>query len=100
MSGGVAAWYRDAGVPRMADDRSSVCLAESEAVAYATAVADEKARSRVEAHLDGCDECRWLVSELARTQPAGPELREVGRYRITERLRRGGGGGGGGGHQP
>jgi len=74
----------------MADDETDVCLAETDAIAYAEGLGDDAARLHIEAHLDRCDECRWLVSELARATPSGSPPRQIGRYRIGERLGSGG----------
>jgi tetratricopeptide (TPR) repeat protein len=67
---------------------SDVCLTDDEALAYAHATTAGPARLHLEAHLDHCDECRWVVSELVRTQPA--QRARVGRYQIERRLGSGG----------
>src|SRR5258706_16114315 len=78
------------GRSHMAADGSGVCLCAHEALAYVHGAPDEIERSRVEAHIDECGECRWLVSELAREDPLDPASRQVGRFVIGERLGSGG----------
>ena len=80
------------------------CLAESEAVAYVEGrlAADDHARATL--HIDRCDACSWLISELARATPPADLVRAddsdadmvlvpgrcVGRYVVGERLGSGG----------
>jgi eukaryotic-like serine/threonine-protein kinase len=86
-------------------DRADPCLDEEEAAAYVQHRLDPAARGRVDAHIDRCAECGWLVSELARgsrsdaspgaaSEAAGEDDeddvlspgRQVGRYVVGERL--------------
>ncbi len=81
------------------------CLSETQAVAYVEGqlAADERARATL--HIDRCDACGWLISELARATPlavvepepvaSGADVvlvpgRQVGRYVVGERLGSGG----------
>jgi tetratricopeptide (TPR) repeat protein len=85
------------------------CLGETEAVAYVEGRLSDDARARATRHIDRCDVCGWLISELARatSPPAsapdvvpGPAVsdadgalvpgRRVGRYVVGERLGSGG----------
>ena len=70
----------------MDGERADGCLTEHEASEYAHGLVDDAERLRADIHVDRCDECRWLVSELARSNPVDQAARQVGRYLIRERL--------------
>jgi anti-sigma factor RsiW len=84
---------------------ADACLSETEAVAYVEGELAAGERARATLHIDRCDACGWLISELARAAPlAEPEPepaeadadmvlvpgRRVGRYVVGERLGSGG----------
>jgi tetratricopeptide (TPR) repeat protein len=55
------------------------CLSENEALGFAHGFLDAEARLRVESHIDVCDGCRRLVSELARDKRSDPGIPDLDR---------------------
>jgi len=69
---------------------SSPCIGEDELVARFARGLDAARMLAIDSHISGCESCRVVLSELARTEGSRPTPTTLGRYELREQVGAGG----------
>ncbi len=74
----------------MTSPASNLCIEEDELVARVAGGLDASRMHAIDSHVAGCESCRVVLSELARTEGARPIPTALGRYELREQVGAGG----------